>query len=79
MFHPFGYVVYALIPKDKHSGKFDSKARKAIMIGYTPHKKAYRLMDLGTRAMRCHKLNGCQHRHCLRRRARRYGAMLLSE
>jgi hypothetical protein len=51
MFRPFGRVAYALIPKDKRSGKFDSNACKSIMIGYTPHKKAYRLMDLGTRAI----------------------------
>ena len=33
MFRPFDCVAYAHIPKDKHSGKFDSKAQKAIMIG----------------------------------------------
>jgi hypothetical protein len=51
MFRPFGCVSYTLIPKDKRSGKFDSKACKAIMIGYTAHKKTYRLMDLGTRTI----------------------------
>jgi hypothetical protein len=49
MFRPFNCVAYALITKDKRFAKFDSKACKAIMIGYTLHKKAYRLMDLGTR------------------------------
>ena len=48
MFRPFGCVAYALVPKEHRSGKFDSKAHKSIMIGYTPYKKAYRLMDLGT-------------------------------
>jgi hypothetical protein len=47
MIRLFCCIAYTLTPKDKGSGKFDSKAHKAIMIGYTPHKKVYCLMGLG--------------------------------
>ena len=48
-YRPFGCTAYALIPKDKRGGKFSSKGRKSILLGYTFGKKAYRLLDLGTR------------------------------
>lgn len=48
-FHPFGCPTYALVPKDKRVGKFGSKARKCVMLGYAPGKKAYRLLDTDTR------------------------------
>ena len=40
----FGCAVYAHIPKDER-GKFDSKARKCILLGYGQKTKGYRLFD----------------------------------
>ncbi|EGO20790.1 hypothetical protein SERLADRAFT_442137 [Serpula lacrymans var. lacrymans S7.9] len=45
LFRLFRCQVYALIPKDKRQGKFYSKGHKAIMIGYTHGKQAYKLLD----------------------------------
>ena len=41
----FGCDVYAHVPKDER-GKFDSKARKCILLGYGQETKGYRLFDL---------------------------------
>ncbi|KAJ3527698.1 hypothetical protein NMY22_g9685 [Coprinellus aureogranulatus] len=46
---PFGCVAYALIPKDLRKGKFDSNARKCILLGYQSEQRAYRLLDLATK------------------------------
>lgn len=46
---PFGSTAYALIPKDKCDRKFANKAHKAVLIGYTTRKKAYKLLDIKTR------------------------------
>ncbi|EGN92233.1 hypothetical protein SERLA73DRAFT_36245, partial [Serpula lacrymans var. lacrymans S7.3] len=43
LFRPFICQAYALILKDKQQEKFYSKGRKAIMIGYTHGKQAYKL------------------------------------
>ena len=40
----FGCAAYAHIPKDER-GKFDSKARKCILLGYGQKTKGYRLFD----------------------------------
>ena len=40
----FGCDVFAHIPKDER-GKFDTKARKCILLGYGKETKAYRLYD----------------------------------
>lgn len=48
-FRPFGSVTYALIPKDQREGKFSDKARKAILIGYSTEKKAYKLLDVSSK------------------------------
>ena len=40
----FGCNAYAHVPKDERS-KFDSKARKCILVGYSKQSKAYRLYD----------------------------------
>ena len=40
----FGCDAYAHIPKDER-GKFDSKTRKCILVGYSHQSKAYRLYD----------------------------------
>ncbi|KAG2072021.1 hypothetical protein BDR04DRAFT_1127818 [Suillus decipiens] len=45
-FHPFECPAYALIPRNKHAGKFHQKGCKPIMIGYMHDQKAYKLMDL---------------------------------
>lgn len=45
----FGLTTYVLISKDKCEGKFASKACKAVLIGYTTRKKAYKLLDLKMR------------------------------
>jgi hypothetical protein len=49
IFHPFGCCAYALIPKDKRTGKFGPKGRPCVLLGYKSEKKAYRLLDLNTR------------------------------
>ena len=46
IFWSFGCPAYALVPKDKRSGKFHPHARKGIMIGYTHGQHAYKLLDL---------------------------------
>ncbi|EGN91151.1 hypothetical protein SERLA73DRAFT_43160, partial [Serpula lacrymans var. lacrymans S7.3] len=51
LFRPFGCQAYALILKDKRQGKFYSKGRKAIMIGYTHGKQAYKLLDTEKRTV----------------------------
>ncbi len=51
MFRTFGCIAYALIPKDQRNGKFGDKARKCVLLGYTYGKKAYRLMDLGSKTI----------------------------
>jgi transposase InsO family protein len=53
---PFGCLAYALIDKGKRDGKLSRKGRKCIMIGYQPGKKAYRLLEMGTR-----KVFSCRH------------------
>ena len=40
----FGSIAYAHVPKDER-GKFDSKTRKCIMVGYGMVTKGYRLYD----------------------------------
>ena len=40
----FGCDAYAHIPKDER-GKFDSKARKCILVGYSSESKGYRLYN----------------------------------
>lgn len=50
-FRPFGSTGYALIPKDKRSGKFAPKGRKCTLLGYTSGKKAYRLLDANTKVV----------------------------
>jgi hypothetical protein len=37
-------MAYSHIPKDERL-KFDSKARKAVLLGYGTNRKAYRLYD----------------------------------
>ncbi|EGO30849.1 hypothetical protein SERLADRAFT_432494 [Serpula lacrymans var. lacrymans S7.9] len=46
LFRPFGCQGYALISKDKWQERFYSKGHKAIMIGYTHGKQAYKLLDI---------------------------------
>ena len=41
----FGCTAYAHIPKDER-GKFDSKARKCVLLGYDDLTKGYRLYDV---------------------------------
>ncbi|KIY48246.1 hypothetical protein FISHEDRAFT_6792, partial [Fistulina hepatica ATCC 64428] len=48
-FRPFGCTAYALLPKDQRGGKFNSHARKCILLGYRPGSKAYMLLDVATR------------------------------
>ena len=51
IFQSFGCPAYALVPKDKRSGKFHPHAQKGIMIGYTHGQHAYKLLDLQKRTM----------------------------
>ena len=44
----FGCICYAHIPKDERK-KLDSKARKAVFVGYGKDKKGYRLYDIATK------------------------------
>src|ERR1044072_7979031 len=43
-FHPFGCICYVLNTKD-HLGKFDSKAQKCILLGYSERSKGYRIYN----------------------------------
>ncbi|OJT01584.1 hypothetical protein TRAPUB_7980 [Trametes pubescens] len=49
LFHLFGCLAYALIPKNQWQGKFAPKGRKCIFLGYEYGKQVYRLMDVTTR------------------------------
>lgn len=49
--HPFGCTAYSLIQKEKRAGKFQWKARKCILLGYTAGKKDYRLYDIARRTV----------------------------
>lgn len=44
----FGCDAYAYVPKDEQ-GKFDTKARKCILVGYGEETKGYRLNDITAR------------------------------
>src|SRR4051812_7375456 len=46
-FHPFGYVCYILNTKD-HLHKFDSKAQKCFLLGYSEFSKGYRVYNTKT-------------------------------
>src|SRR3954468_16384706 len=46
-FHPFGCVCFILNTKD-HLGKFDSKAQKCFLLGYSEHSKGYRVYNTET-------------------------------
>src|ERR1044072_3714968 len=43
-FHPFGCTCFVLNTKD-HLGKFDSKAQKCILLGYSECSKGYRIYN----------------------------------
>ena len=47
-FRVFGCDAYAHIPKDER-GKFDTKARKCVLLGYGEETKGYRLYDVTTK------------------------------
>src|SRR3954470_22619925 len=46
-FHPFGCVCFILNTKD-YLGKFDSKAQKCFLLGYSEHSKGYRVYNTET-------------------------------
>ena len=46
-FHPFGCTCYILNTKD-HLNKFDSKAQKCILLGYSERSKGYRVYNTET-------------------------------
>src|SRR4051812_4031560 len=46
-FHPFGCICYILNTKD-HLNKFDSKAQKCFLLGYSEHSKGYRVYNTET-------------------------------
>src|SRR4051812_40319052 len=46
-FHPFGCVCFILNTKD-HLGKFDSKAQKCFLLGYSKRSKGYRVYNIET-------------------------------
>src|ERR1044072_2860944 len=46
-FHPFGCTCFVLNTKD-HLGKFDSKAQKCILLGYSECSKGYRIYNIET-------------------------------
>src|SRR4051812_49220616 len=46
-FHPFGCVCFILNTKD-HLGKFDSKAQKCFLLGYSERSKGYRVYNTET-------------------------------
>src|SRR5580765_7828591 len=46
-FHPFGCICYVLNTKD-HLGKFDSKAQKCILLGYSERSKGYKIYNKET-------------------------------
>src|ERR1044072_7059438 len=43
-FHPFGCTCFVLNTKD-YLGKFDSKAQKCILLGYSERSKGYRIYN----------------------------------
>src|SRR3954469_6950885 len=45
-FHPFGCICYILNTKD-HLHKFDSKAQKCFLLGYSERSKGYRVYNTG--------------------------------
>ena len=47
-FHPFGCSCFILNTKD-HLKKFDSKAQKGIMLGYSERSKGYRVYNTETK------------------------------
>src|SRR4051812_49155194 len=46
-FHPFGCICYILNTKD-HLDKFDSKAQKCFLLGYSERSKGYRVYNTET-------------------------------
>ena len=46
-FHPFGCTFYILNTKD-HLNKYDSKAQKCILLGYSKRSKGYRVYNTET-------------------------------
>src|SRR4051812_23563313 len=46
-FHPFVCVCYILSTED-HLNKFDSKAQKCFLLGYSEHSKGYRVYNTKT-------------------------------
>src|SRR3954464_4374358 len=46
-FHPFGCICFILNTKD-HLGKFDSKAQKCLLLGYSERSKGYRVYNTET-------------------------------
>src|SRR3954463_10074449 len=46
-FHPFGCVCFIMNTKD-HLGKFDSKAQKCFLLGYSERSKGYRVYNTET-------------------------------
>lgn len=49
-FHPFGCTCFIQNTKD-HLNKFDSKARKCFMLGYSECSKGYRVYNTETKVM----------------------------
>jgi transposase InsO family protein len=49
LFQPFRCTAYALIHKAHCTSKFNSRATKCVLIGYSPNKKAYLLLDVKTK------------------------------
>lgn len=49
-FHPFGCVCFMLNTKD-NLNKFDSKAQKCFMLGYSEHSKGYRVYNAETQCV----------------------------
>ena len=47
-FHPFGCTCFILNTKE-HLNKFDSKAQKSLMLGYSKHSRGYRVYNIETR------------------------------
>ena len=47
-FHPFGCICFILNTKE-HLNKFDSKAQKCIMLGYSKRSRGYKVYNTKTR------------------------------
>jgi hypothetical protein len=45
---PFGCAAYVLLPNARRPDKWHAKSIKGIMVGYSSHSKAYRIMNLHT-------------------------------